>query len=56
MKKDDTRRTRELSGEHVEPLFAALASTRRSGSSRWKIVWVVLALAALTLLVWKQAF
>ncbi len=44
--------------EHVEPLFAALGAekTKRSGSLRWKLAWVVIGAVALTLLVWKQAF
>jgi hypothetical protein len=43
---------------HVEPLFAALGGDKKSraGSLRWKLVWVVIAVVALTLLVVKQAY
>lgn len=42
--------------EHVEPMFAALGARKRDGSLRWKLVLVVIAVAALTALVLKQAF
>jgi hypothetical protein len=42
--------------DHVEPLFAALRTEKRAGSMGWKLVWVVVAVVALTLLVAKQAF
>lgn len=45
-------------GEHVEPLFAAFGvqKSKRAGSMRWKLVWVVIGFVALSLLVWKQSF
>ncbi len=53
-----TERDREDRHAHVEPLFAALGAEkkRNAGSLRWKLVWVVIAVGALTLLVVKQSY
>jgi hypothetical protein len=53
-----TKNNEREAGEHVEPLFAAFGveKSKRTGSLRWKLVWVVIGFVALSLLVWKQSF